>query len=236
MQKNTLYLLPNILSEDQDPFLYIPPIVKDIALSLDCLIAESEKNARAFLLRYMDRERMQQVKILPLNEHSTKEDIVLLSQSIKNLVVGLISDAGLPCLADPGAHLVFLAKKNRMEVRAISGPSSIVAALQLSGFVTQKFSFHGYLPREEELLKGVLKKLEKIAFLEKAAQVFIEAPYRSHKLYEAILLHCNPALLLSMAIEIGSKEEQVITENVASFKKMGLELHKKKVVFSIYSF
>src|SRR5262249_13098213 len=150
----TLFLLPNLLDETLawEPFL--PASVAAAVQSLDGLIAESEKEGRRYLRRFVNHERMAATPIRLLNEHTQPKEIgELLEPLIRGERWGLISDAGLPCIADPGAPLVLLAHEKKIRVETFSGPSSIVMALQLSGLSGQRFAFHGYLPREAPDLK-----------------------------------------------------------------------------------
>ena len=178
----TLVLLSNLIDEDSDIKENFPPNIKNIIENLDGLIAESEKSARRYLLKFISREEMQKIDILLLNEHSKEKDIQFIIKAIKDKNFGLISDAGLPCIADPGSKLVYLARENNIEIKATVGPSSIFLALMLSGLDSQKFYFHGYLPKEENFLVSKIQDLEKQSKEENLVQIFIEAPYRSDKI------------------------------------------------------
>ena len=150
----TLIVLPNLLNEEADPDLFFPKKLKDIIHSLNGLIAEDEKNGRKFLKRFYANDDWKKIKIEVLNEHSDRVIIFELIKQIKNNRWGIISDAGLCCIADPGSELIYEAKKESINIEVISGPSSIFFALILSGLHSQRFSFQGYLPREEnELIK-----------------------------------------------------------------------------------
>ncbi|NGX28459.1 MAG: Ribosomal RNA small subunit methyltransferase I [Candidatus Anoxychlamydiales bacterium] len=227
----TLILLPNLIDDSASIDLYFPKDLKDIILSLDGLIAENEKNARRYLLRFIDREKMQKIKIRLLNEHTTSDEIKVLLNLIKNENFGLISDAGLPCIADPGSKLVFLSHQSNIEVKALTGPSSIFLALMLSGLNGQKFAFQGYLPRDENQLIQKIKFLESESLKQKQTQIFIEAPYRSDKLLNILKKSLNKNTLLSIAINLSSKDEKVITQKVSFWQKQKLIIGKNPAIF-----
>jgi 16S rRNA (cytidine1402-2'-O)-methyltransferase len=151
-------------------------------------------------------------------------------------VWGIVSDAGLPCIADPGARFVRLAKQKGVKVEALSGPSSITQALMLSGLSAQKFFFQGYLPREPELLRMEICKLEKEAKERGCTQVCIERPYRSAALLTAFLEHLQENTILSIAADLGSLNEQSFTFSVRQWRRKDLpDFHKKPCVFLLAS-
>jgi len=227
----TLILLPNLLQETASVDLYFPKDLKNIILSLDGVIAEDEKNARRYLLKFMQRDAFQKIKIELLNEHTKDTEIKDLLKLIKEENWGLISDAGLPCIADPGSKLVKLAKEKNIKVKAISGPSSIFLALMLSGLNGQKFSFQGYLPREENNLIEKIKFLESVSLKQKQTQIFIEAPYRSDKLLNILIKTLNKDTVLSIAINLCAKDEKVITQKITQWEKQKIYIGKNPVVF-----
>ena len=156
---------------------------------------------------------------------------VMLLKLIENKKIGLISDAGLPCIADPGSKLVKLARAKNIKIEAYPGPSSIFLALMQSGLNAQKFAFQGYLPRKEEELIEKIKYLEKESFQNKITQIFIEAPYRSDKMLNLLLKILKGDVLLSLAINLTSKDEKVITKKVYEFKKLKVVIGKNPSVF-----
>ncbi|HXF29241.1 MAG TPA: SAM-dependent methyltransferase, partial [Chlamydiales bacterium] len=144
-----LYLLPNLLDETCDASLQLPKAVFDAVAEIDGLICENEKEGRRFLKRFRTKKILQEMPLQLLNEHTPSKDLeALVAPLIKGQTWGLVSDAGLPCIADPGAPLVQLARKKNIAIRAFAGPSSLMMALQLSGFSGQRFSFYGYLPKD----------------------------------------------------------------------------------------
>lgn len=211
----TLYLLPNLLHE-QAAWNFKPP-------SLNALIAESEKGGRL----YLKRHSLGVLPIYLLNEH-TKDIQDLLS--LKEARVGLISDAGMPCLADPGSQLVSSARKRNIEIVAFPGPSSIVLGLMLSGFPGQSFTFHGYLQREgSELAKQIR------SFPKKTTQIFIEAPYRNDKMVQHLLKNLHDRDLLCVAWNLTGPDEGVVSQSVKEWKSNPPpSLDKKPAIFLVF--
>jgi len=230
-----LYLLPNLLDESLDHTQFFSKSVDEAVYHLEGLIAEDEKNARKFLKRFSySRERtFRDIPIKLLNEHSKKEDVDALVAILKEgKPWGLISDCGLPCIADPGAFLVLLAKKAHIPVATLPGPSSIVMALQLSGLYSQQFTFSGYLPKDEPALLTALKEMEKEIVSKGHVFVFIEAPYRNEKLLDQIRKTVKDQLLLCVACDLTGSTEEVMTLPISRWKQENLErFHKRQVVY-----
>jgi len=225
-----LLLLPNLLDEELSHRDFFPPNLEDIIPTLDGLIAESPKGGRRFLKRfsYPEGKSFRDTPIHLLNEHSTDEEIKELLEPLKQGEKwGLISDAGLPVLADPGSRLVMYLHELSIPVQAFPGPSSIVYALMLSGLPAQNFAFHGYLPQRPGELSFKLKDLEKRASYEKQTQVFIEAPYRTEKLLRFLLEVLEGDTLLSLAWNLTLPTQGVRTQTVKEWKKKPLPSLKK---------
>jgi 16S rRNA (cytidine1402-2'-O)-methyltransferase len=230
-----LYLLPNVLDESLPHAPFLPAALGEVVSSLQGLIAESEKSARRFLRRFVSHEQMAKIPLRLLNEHSSEKEVKeLLGQLCLGQRWGLISDAGLPCIADPGANLVFLAHANGIPVETFAGPCSIAMALQLSGFSGQRFAFHGYLPREMSELEKQLREVEKQSF--QATQIWIEAPYRSMKMLECLKAVLQPATHLCVAKDLTLPTQRVVTLSVAKWKSFTLDLGKSPSVFLIARF
>lgn len=226
-----LYLFPNVLDESQNHKDYLSTLVDRAIEGIDGIIAESEKSARAFLKRFtFSRGRtFREIPIRLLNEHTTPQELKeLMKPLLEKQVWGLISDCGLPCLADPGAALVALAHQNTIPVKTFSGPSSIVMALMLSGLYTQKFIFHGYLPREEPILIQKLKEMELDAMHHQTTQVFIEAPYRNQKLLTTLVDILSKDMVLSVACDMTLETEIVRSLSMAQWKKQDLGVFQKR--------
>ncbi len=223
-----LYLFPNLLDESLPIEPFLPISVNEAVQQLQGLICESEKMGRRYLRRFLSHEAMAQMPLMLLNEH-TKEILPLLEPMKKGEVWGLISDAGLPCLADPGSDLVWLAHQSNIEVKTFVGPSSIVMALQLSGFFGGHFTFHGYLPKEVDELEKKIKKLEQ----EKGTQIWIEAPYRSAKMLEILKKVLRNETRLCLAANLTTPHQKVCSQTVLHWKQKSFVLEKEPVVFLI---
>jgi len=230
-----LYLLPNLLDETQDHKKFLPQSVEEAVFDIEGLIAEDEKNARKFLKRFaFSRSRtFRDIPIRLLNEHSKKEDIEdLLSTLKQGNTWGLISDCGLPCIADPGASLVFLANKHKIAVKTLPGPSSVIMALQLSGLYSQQFTFAGYLPKEQSSLEAYIKTMEKEIFDKGMVYVFIEAPYRNDKLLKQLMSSLKDQVVLCAAVDLTMETQEVFTMQISRWKQENVErFHKRQVVF-----
>lgn len=231
----TLFLFPNLLSDEGDHRDFLPASVDRAVSTIDGLIAESEKGARAYLRRFSFSapKTFRDIPIRLLNEHTRSEELVdLLSPLLKGETWGLISDCGLPCLADPGATLVKQAREKGIKIEAFVGPSSLILALMLSGLPAQRFAFHGYLDRDP---RKQISHLEKRAKEEKATQLFIEAPYRSQKLLEQLIATLSSSTMLCVAWDLTMPSQQVISQSVAKWKIGPTPiLEKHPTVFLIY--
>ncbi|HEX2583429.1 MAG TPA: SAM-dependent methyltransferase [Chlamydiales bacterium] len=225
-----LILLPNLLDENGPWEQFLPAGVNRAVHSIQGLIVESEKSGRRYLRKFLSHEEMAAMPLRLLNEH-TKELAALIEPMVKGETWGLISDAGLSCLADPGTDLVALAHSKGIAVDTYAGPSSIIFALQLSGFSGQKFTFHGYLPRESPQIEQAIRDLEKRAKAE--TQIFIEAPYRSAKLLNLLLTVLQPNTRLCVAASLTTPQQRVLSQTVAKWKQTQFSLEKEPVVFLI---
>lgn len=224
-----LYLLPNLLDEALPIEPFLPIRVNEAVRNIQGLIAESEKMARRYLRKFLSHEEMAKMPIALLNEH-TQELQALIQPVERGEIWGLISDAGLPCIADPGADLVWLAHQKGLAVETFVGPSSIVMALQLSGFGGQQFSFHGYLPRETDALEKKIRELEK----EPGTKIWIEAPYRSSKMLTVLKTILHPNTRLCAAVNLTMPKERVLSQTVARWRENSLSIDKEPVVFLIH--
>jgi 16S rRNA (cytidine1402-2'-O)-methyltransferase len=202
-----LYLLPNVFDDTQPPFLLLPEGISSLIGQLDGLIAESERTGRRYLIKMLPNDPIaRSLPIYLLNEHSSDADCEAIAESIaKGKKLGLISDAGLPTIADPGARLVrILRKKGIGEIKAIPGPSSIFLALMLSGLNAQKFTFHGYLPKEEQARAQLLRKMEKEP---DRTHVFIETPYRNKLVFSEMLKVLSGSTMMAIASNLTFADE-----------------------------
>ncbi|OGN59304.1 MAG: hypothetical protein A3C42_04910 [Chlamydiae bacterium RIFCSPHIGHO2_02_FULL_45_9] len=223
-----LYLLPNLLDDSLSIEPFLPISVNQAVREIHGLIAESEKQARRYLRKFLTRDEMSQVPLKILNEH-TQDLQECIEPLKKGETWGLISDAGLPCIADPGANLVWLAHQNQIELKTFVGPSSIIIALQLSGFSGQVFSFHGYLPRDVDSLVSFLLHLEK----KEGSHIWIEAPYRSQKMLDLIKKTLHPSTRLSLAVNLTTDRQRVVSQTIERWKKDPFSIDKEPAVFII---
>jgi len=236
MQETKLYLLPNSLDPNNFDMNLFPANLKSVVSSLNGIFVEDEKTARKYLLQFMNRDEMQNIQMEKLNKYTDDKELKeFISVIKKGGVFGILSDAGLPCIADPGSRLVELAQKNSIPVISIAGPSSILIALMLSGFSAQNFTFHGYLPRKAELLSKKLAFMEKSAGLESFTHVWIEAPYRSDKMLQACIDTLHPKTLLCIAMSLTTRDEKVTSLPISIWKQKKIEIGKNPCVFLLTS-
>lgn len=219
----TLILLPNLLSESREWRRFLPDIVKTHVESLNGLIAESESGARRFLSLF-DRQKL----LVAVYNKKTADDHLdfLLEPLRKGETWGLISDAGLPCIADPGYKLVHRAREMGFRVEAVSGPSSLFLALMLSGLPAQNFHFHGYLEHsDEKTLKTLAKGI---------THLFIEAPHRSSEMLQTLLAVLPETASLSISWDLYSPTQNTLTKKIGQWRKFPLpNLTKKPAIFVI---
>ena len=197
----TLFLIPNTLGDTALETVIPSEVLRKIA-AINTFASENPSNTRAFLKRITPQRTMDTVTFLEVNEHSTPEDYQACLEALARHDVGIISEAGCPGIADPGAEVVALAHQHNYPVVPLVGPSSILLALIASGFNGQNFSFNGYLPVKPEERARALRNYEKQSLLENRTQIFIETPYRNLKLFEQMLQVLHPETLLSIACDI----------------------------------
>ena len=228
----TLYMVPVTLGDDNIARV-LPADVIRLIQGLDTFIVETEKTARHFLSAVKTAKPIRELTILVLNEHTTEKEIpALLAPLLAGKDVGLMSDAGCPGIADPGAKLAALAHRKGIRVAPLIGPSSILLGLMASGFNGQRFTFLGYIPSDKAARVQALKELEKTSQRLNETQIFIETPYRNQHLLEDILSNCNPATRLCVARNVSLASELVISKTVAEWKQSELpDLHKQPSVF-----
>lgn len=220
---------------DFDGNHFIPHYNFTIINSLTNFIAEDAKTARRFL-KYFNYPNIPSAEITELNEHTKHNSInELIAPLLKGQNVGLMSDAGCPGIADPGAEVVKLAHQYNIEVVPLVGPSSIVLSIMASGFTGQNFAFVGYLPIEKDKKIKRLKELEQLVYKQQQAQFFIETPYRNLALIETLLSVLSPQTILFIGVNITSPNQLLISKPIAEWKKSKLpEVNKIPVVFGIY--
>ena len=231
-QFGTLYLIPVTLGEDNITQV-LPPDVVSIAQGLDNFVVESEKSARHFLSTIKTIKPVRELNLNLLNEHTEQKDVAaLLAPLLAGKDLGLMSDAGCPGVADPGAKLIELAHQKGIRVVPFVGPSSILLSLMASGLNGQQFAFLGYLPVDKTQRNQKLKEIEKRSLTHKETQLFIETPYRNQHMLEAIVSICQPNTRLCVACDISLTTELITSKTIATWKKSPLpDLHKRPTIF-----
>lgn len=233
-KKGALFLIPSTIGESNITTV-IPSFNKEIIATVKHYIVENEKAARHFLKK-IDREiSFEDINLYPLNKHTHPQEIKnYLNPIFQGKNVGIISEAGCPAIADPGAVVVSLAHKNSIKVVPLVGPSSITLALMASGFNGQNFTFLGYLPKEPSQRTKKIKELEKSIYKNNQTQIFIETPYRNMHLLRDITNYCDKNTLLCIATDITLPTESIITKKVSDWKTSLPDINKKPSVFLLY--
>jgi len=231
--KPTLFLIPVPIA-DVPPQTVLPSEVNIILKDLKFIIAENPKTAMRFLRNTGLNLDIEKIVFLTLDEHTRPEEMSeLLAPLRKGNDIGLMSEAGMPALADPGAELIAMAHNAGFHVKPLTGPSSITLALIASGLNGQNFAFNGYLPvRKEDRIRAI-RKLEEKLYREKQTQIFMETPYRNMALLNDLFSYCKPGTRLCIAAEITGNDEFIMTRTIGEWKKNTPDIHKKPVVFII---
>lgn len=233
MNKGKLYLIPSPLG-DNDPAEVIPGPVLGLLQGFRTFVVEETRTARRYLSRAGMKGRISELEFHELNEHTAPEQTESYLKLFENgNDVALISEAGLPAVADPGARLVALAHRHGIEVVPCVGPSSLMLALMASGMNGQSFAFCGYLPAKPDERKQRLKAIEKIASGTGLSQIFIETPYRNDAMLKDILEVCMPGTKLCIAADITLPDASIRTMTVAEWRKEGTVIGKRPCVFII---
>ena len=232
----TLYLIPCPISDDTAVADVTPAANQAIIDSLDYFIVENTRSARRFLSKSGYAKAIDEATFVELNEHTTSPtEIARMIEPLKaGRSAGVISEAGVPAVADPGQAVVELCHKHNIRVVPLVGPSSILMAVMASGLSGQSFAFNGYLPIKEPERSKTIKRLESRARTEHQSQLFIEAPYRNVKLLEQMLKSLNPDTRLCIACDITSKSEYIRTQTVAQWRKSTMpDIQKHPTIFII---
>lgn len=229
-----LYLIPTSLGETSFDKI-LPVYNSEIISELKFFIVENIRTARRFLKKTNSQINIDELTFYELNQHTSPEQI---NSFIKPLYdgndIGVISEAGCPAIADPGANVVALAQSQHYRVIPLVGPSSILLALMASGFNGQSFSFVGYLPIQPNERSKTLKKLENRVYSESQSQIFIETPYRNMKMFDEILSVCQPETKLCIAADITLDTEFIQTKSIKIWKKQIPDLNKRPCIFILY--
>ena len=227
-----LFLIPAYLSEES-PIDYFAPSIKEYILKTDYFFVENEKTARKVIKFFAPEKRQSDLKLFLLDKYSESNDLKEAQKLMKSgQDFGLLSEAGLPCIADPGNLMVKWCHENNVKVIPINGPSSIILALISSGFNGQEFTFHGYLPIDKEQKKKQILFLENQVQKSGYSQIFMETPYRNNQLLEDLIKFLNPNTKLCIAANINHPTEEFIkTLKISDWKNKKPELHKIPAVF-----
>ncbi|MDG1763340.1 MAG: SAM-dependent methyltransferase [Flavobacteriaceae bacterium] len=229
----TLYLIPTPLGENP-PLEVLPLLVKTKLEELNHFIVENEKAARRFIKKIAPNKSQEALQLYPLNKFTSQEEMATyLNPCLDGIQMGLMSDAGIPGVADPGAAIVAKAHKIGITVKPYVGPSSIMLAMMSSGMNGQNFAFNGYLPVDQRQRKQALTKFEKKAIRENQAQIFIETPYRSTALLKDLLKTLLPSTLICIACDLTLSSEFVKTLTVKAWKQQKPQLDKRPCIFII---
>jgi 16S rRNA (cytidine1402-2'-O)-methyltransferase len=235
-QKGKLYLIPTTLGEG-NPFDVLPQTILRTIEFIDDYIVENEKTARKFIKSVNPEKVQATLRLSSLNKHTeVSEHNKMIQPCLDGKNIGLMSEAGCPGVADPGAVIIKLAHEKGIQVIPLVGPSSILLAIMASGMNGQSFTFNGYIPIEKSEKKSALKNLEKLSQDKNQSQLFIETPYRNNKMLEDILQALNPATHLCVATDITLETEYIKTMRVSEWKKVVVDLHNRPTIFIIHKF
>jgi len=232
--KGKLYLIPITLGEN-DPLEVLPHTVQRIIEVIDIYIVENEKTARRFIKKITPEKPQPSLHLSTLNKHTqASEHRSMLQPCMEGKNVGLMSEAGCPGVADPGADIVKLAHERGIQVVPLVGPSSILLAMMASGMNGQSFAFNGYLPIDKGEKKTALKNWERLSLERNQSQLFIETPYRNNRLLEDLLQHLHPNTLLCIAADITLPTEYIKTLRIADWKRQKVDLDKRPAIFILH--
>jgi 16S rRNA (cytidine1402-2'-O)-methyltransferase len=231
-----LYLIPTTMGEC-DPMDVLPQTIKRCVEFIDDYIVENEKTARKCIKSTNPEKVQATLRLSALNKHTeTSEYNKMIQPCLEGKNIGLMSEAGCPAIADPGAAIVKLAHEKGIQVVPLVGPSSILLAMMASGMNGQGFTFNGYLPIDKSEKKTALKNLEQLSQTKNQSQIFIETPYRNNKLLEDIIQCLQPNTHLCVATDITLPTEYIKTFRINDWKKVSVDLHNRPTIFIIHKF
>ncbi|WP_370476721.1 SAM-dependent methyltransferase [Tamlana flava] len=235
-KKGRLYLIPTTLG-DTEPLEVLPISVKQTIDNINTFIVENEKTARRFIKKISPEKPQPALKIFLLNKFTEIAELPnFLEPCLNGIDVGLLSEAGCPGVADPGADVVKIAHSKNIKVVPLVGPSSILMAIMGSGMNGQSFAFNGYLPIDKNERKNEIKRLERLSFELNQSQIFIETPYRNNKILEDLTIILNNSTSICVACDITLPTEFIKTLTVEQWKKNMVDLHKRPTIFIIHKF
>jgi 16S rRNA (cytidine1402-2'-O)-methyltransferase len=232
--KGKLYLIPTTLGESNAEEV-LPQLVKRVIETVDHYIVENEKTARKSIRAVFPEKVQSSLLLSTLNKHTDiSEHNEMLQPCLNGINIGLMSEAGCPGVADPGAAIVKLAHEKGIQVVPLVGPSSILLAMMASGMNGQSFAFNGYLPIDKSEKKSALKNFEKLSQDKNQSQLFIETPYRNNKLMEDLLQTLHPNTHLCIAADITLPTEYIKTFRVSEWKRVKVDLHNRPTIFILH--
>ena len=230
--KGTIYLIPSTLGPTSGDKV-LPAYVQQILGSLTYFIVENERTARAFIKSIHPDNNQQELKFEIIDKQTDPLDLPLFLEPVEQGEdVGIISEAGVPCVADPGSEVVSIAHRKGLRVVPMVGPSSILLALMASGFNGQQFTFRGYLPFDQPIRKRVFQGMIKEC-RDGITQIFMETPYRNNKLLEELTTTLHPETKLCIAVDITLDTEFIATKTIAQWNRERIDLHKRPAIFLI---
>lgn len=232
-----LILFPVPIGAD-DINISLPDYNLQLLNSCHIFIVEELRTARRFLKRAGYTTAIDDTTFYTLNEHTEHKEIINYLDAIKEgHNIGLLSEAGLPCVADPGAMITRIAQQRGIEIVPLVGPSSLMLALMASGLNGQNFAFVGYLPIDKTARSQAIHNLEARVMKERQSQIFIEAPYRNNQMLEALSANCNPSTMICVACDLTLPTQQIVTRTAGQWKKerSKIDLHKRNTVFILGS-
>ncbi|WP_034040309.1 SAM-dependent methyltransferase [Wocania ichthyoenteri] len=229
-----LYLIPTTLG-DNAPLEVLPISVKKVVEEVNTYIVENEKTARRFIKKISSGKSQATLKMFHLNKFTDLSELPeFLEPCFNGVNVGLLSEAGCPGVADPGADIVKLAHQKNIKVIPLVGPSSILMAMMSSGMNGQNFTFNGYLPIDKDERKKEIKRLERLSFEHNQSQIFIETPYRNNKMIEDLSSVLENNTDVCVACDITLPTEFIKTQTANKWKKNMVDLHKRPTIFIIH--
>ena len=230
----TIYMIPCPIADSESVWEVLPEANRKIMNSLDYFIVENVRSARRFLSKAGIERKIDELEFVELNEHTTSQRDIerMLRPVLEGRSAGVISEAGVPGVADPGADIVALAHRHGVRIVPLVGPSSILMVMMASGQNGQSFAFNGYLPIKEPERSRAIKGLERRATEERQAQIFIEAPYRNTKLFETLCRTLSPKVRLTVACDITAPNEFISTRSIEEWRRSGVpDIEKRPTIF-----
>ena len=229
----TVYLIPSLLHEEG--LRAIPFYILDIVKQCQVLFVENERTARRYLKTLAKEIVIDDFEwfTMAVDDETAKAFRKKISEG---KIIGIISEAGCPGIADPGQQLTAIAQEMNVEVKPLVGPNSILLALMASGMNGQQFKFNGYLPIQNPERNKAIKELESESAKKNCTQIFIETPYRNNQLMDALLNNCQPSTKICLAVDLTSEKEFIKTRSVTEWKKDKPDIHKRPAIFLLYAY